>query len=176
MFTGRRLASNPNGMDVRFDLAKLVGSASAPVALIIATSIFLSNLTTKYDAMFAAARALFVEYRDDNHGHTRRRLLSTQLQLYGRRLRLLMAATETLTLSIVSFIGTVALTSISILVPTSLAWKVATAISLGAGLLLLGTAVLFEFVENRLARFALRADFDEFPELRQNRDGRRHAA
>jgi hypothetical protein len=50
-------------MPPNFDLTQFVGAASAPVALIIATSIFLSNLTTNWWSMSQIYRGLTSEYR-----------------------------------------------------------------------------------------------------------------
>ena len=50
-------------MNPNLDVAKFVGAASAPVALIIATAIFLSNLSTKWWAMSGMFRQLSGEYR-----------------------------------------------------------------------------------------------------------------
>src|SRR5436305_1808860 len=97
------------------DLAKLVGAASAPVALIIATSIFLSNLTARYTAMFTAARQLSSEFREKEGHDVRAESLRVQLGLYRRRLRLIMSATFWLAATIWCFIGTVLFTSVSVI-------------------------------------------------------------
>jgi hypothetical protein len=148
-----------------FDLATLVGAASAPVALIIATSIFLSNLTGKSGAMFAEARQLFGEYRERHPDDKRRHLVGEQLVSYGHRLNTLIWATFWLTNAILLFILTVFFTGLSIVVPDGPAWKIATTGSMFLGLLLLAIAVVMEMQENHLARRALYADFAEFDEL-----------
>jgi hypothetical protein len=147
------------------DLAKLVGAASAPVALIIATSIFLSNLTGKYGAMFAETRQLFGEYRDREGKDKRRHLVEAQLASYGRRLNTLIWATFWLTSAIVVFILTVVFTGVSVVLPDQQAWTIATAVSMFLGLMLLTVAVVMEMRENHLARRALNADYAEFEEL-----------
>jgi len=58
-------------MDPDFDISKFVGAASAPVALVIATAVFLSNLTTRWWAISGIFRQLTGEYRvmDREGGH-----------------------------------------------------------------------------------------------------------
>jgi hypothetical protein len=153
-------------MSTSIDLAKLVDTASAPVALIIASSICLGNLSGKYAAMFAAVRALFAEYRNPAIEERRRQIIRQQLPVYGRRLRMLMRATLWLGCSIGFFICTVVLTSISIVMPKSVFCQLLTAVSMFAGLVSLALAVFLELRENYLAKATLTADFDEFPELR----------
>ncbi|MCU1386294.1 MAG: hypothetical protein JWL71_4991 [Acidobacteria bacterium] len=152
-------------MGTSIDLAKLVGTASAPVALIIASSISLGTLSGKYAAMFSAVRPLFAEYRDPAIDERRRRIISEQLPIYGRRLRMLMQATLSLGCSVTFFIFTVLLTSVSVVMPTWLSWKLLTAFSMFAGLVSLGFAMILELRENHHAKAALAFDFDEFPEL-----------
>jgi len=151
-------------MNGDFDLAQLVGAASAPVALIIATSIFLSNLSGKYAALFAATHAHLSEYRDHDCPEPRRQLLTIQLRNRGRRLRTLIRAMFWLGLAILLFIGTVILTAVSVIYPMN-AVKLLTAISLLGGLLILALSVGMELGENHQASVALLGDYSEFPEL-----------
>jgi MFS family permease len=153
-------------MSTSIDLAKLVDTASAPVALIIASSIFLGNLSGKYSAMFAAVRSLFAEYRDSEIDERRRQIIREQLPGYGRRLRMLIQATLWLGCSIAFFICTVLLTSITIVIPRLVFGQLLTAVSMFAGLMSLAVAVCLELREAHQAKAALKLDFDEFPELR----------
>jgi hypothetical protein len=154
------------GMNGSIDLAKLVDTASAPVALIIASSICLGNLSGKYSAMFAAVRGLFAEYRDRSIDERRRQIIRDQLPGYGRQLRMLMQATLWLVCSIAFFIATVLLTSIGIVMPKAMFWQLLTAVSMFAGLVSLAVAMFLELRENHVAKAMLASDFDEFPELR----------
>jgi MFS family permease len=153
-------------MSTSIDLAKLVDTASAPVVLIIAASIVLGNLSGRYLAMFADVRSLFTEYRDPAIDQRRRQIIREQLPGYRRRLRMLIQATLWLGCAIAFFICTVLLTSMSIVMPTWVFWKLLTAASMVAGLMSLGVALFLEMRENHQARTALNLDFDEFPELR----------
>ena len=57
------------------------------------------------------------------------------------------------------------MTAVSVVLPDVTIWKLLTAASMIAGLLLLASSVVLELRENRQARFALLGDFAEFPEL-----------
>jgi polyferredoxin len=140
---------------MHLDVAKFVGAASAPVALIIATSIFLSNLTTKWWSMTGAFRSLTGEYRGAEIDGHRKDSVKRQLKLYDRRLRLLMRATLLLTLAIISFIFTVLFTGITTLFPNSAVLQVLTVGLSFAGLAFLASSVLAELIENSLGKQVL---------------------
>ena len=169
------LRSSPkNYMSQSFDIAKLVGAASAPVALIIATSIFLSNLTARFTAMFTAARQLTGEFRQDKDKHEpdkRSESLRVQLGLYHRRLRLIMKATFWLTMTIFAFIGTVLFTGISMALPDNPVWAIITAVLMVGGLLLLAACVGIEAWENHLGKNALDTEMAEFPSVQRSEGG-----
>jgi hypothetical protein len=152
-------------MPVNFDLAKLVGAASAPVALIIATSIFLSNLSGKYGALLAATHGRLAEFRQRAPDDQRRRLLTEQLRIDGQRLRTLIEATFWLGAAILLFIATVMVTAVSVVLPDASVWKVMTGASMFGGLLILALSVVLELRENHQSKFALLGDFAEFSEL-----------
>jgi hypothetical protein len=153
------------------DVAKLVGAASAPVALIIATSIFLSNLTARYTAMATTARQLTSEFREKEEHDERAESLRIQLGLYRRRLALIIKATFWLMLAILSFIGTVLFTSLSVVLPNNPAWPIITGSMMLAGLLILVYCVAVEGWENHLAKGALSTEMSEFPEVQRNEGG-----
>jgi hypothetical protein len=135
------------------DISRFVGAASAPVALIIATSIFLSNLTTKWWAMTGVYRALSGEYRGSHeHADSRSVNVRTQLECYSRRLALLMRATLLLTLAILAFILTVIFTGINMIFPKNPPLEYLTVAMSFCGLLLLATSVVAELVENEIGK------------------------
>lgn len=158
-------------MSQPLDVSKLVGAASAPVALIIATSIFLSNLTARFTAMVTTARQLASEFREKKERDTRAESLRVQLGLYHRRLRLIMRATFWLTMTICCFIGTVLFTSVSVAFKNSPVWPVVTGALMLAGLALLVYCVGLETFENHLAKDALGKEMSEFPEVQPNEGG-----
>src|SRR5438270_354328 len=124
------------------DVAKLVGAASAPVALIIASSIFVSNLGAKYALFAGAFRELSRELRETEDGNSlRAKSIREQLKMYSFRLRILMRATFWLAIAILCFILTVALTGVSVLLPQSQLWTLLTAIFSFAGMLILAATV-----------------------------------
>jgi len=74
------------------DVAKLVGAASAPVALIIASSIFLSNLRAKYALLSGAFREVSHELREkEDKDSLRGKSVNEQVKLYSGRLQILSA-------------------------------------------------------------------------------------
>ena len=137
------------------DLAKFVGAASAPVALIISASIFLSNLTAKYVPMFSQLRALTEECRKEPQHSDRAASIGEQIEIYRVRIRWLLRAVAFLTLSILGFIATVAFTSISMFFPNQPLYVWVTVGSMFAGLGLLAIAVIMESWENHLAKAML---------------------
>jgi len=140
------------------DLAKFVGAASAPVALIISTSIFLSNLTAKYVPMVSQLRSLTEEWRSDPEHQDRVASLDEQIGIYEARIRWVLRAVHSLTLSILSFINTVAFTSISMFFPNQPIFVGVTVASMFVGLTLLAVAVIIEMWENHLTKGLLRSE------------------
>jgi hypothetical protein len=137
----------------QLDVGKLVGAASAPVALIIATSIFLGNLGGKYAGMMAVFRDLSAQYRNTkDRSALRCRSIERQLALYSSRLRGLVRATFWLNLSIQAFMATVLFTSLGVIFPKSPIWTWVTGIFGLIGLLLLGYSGVLEMLENRRAQ------------------------
>jgi hypothetical protein len=153
-------------MAAQIDVAKLVGAASAPVALIIATSIFLSNLGAKYAMLGGNFREVSNEYRKaEDKGGLRAHSLQQQISLYSRRLRLLMKATFWLAISILCFIATVLFTSISVLMPSLSFWPWVTAVFSIVGMLILAGSVGLEMAENHCAKEGLVLETAEFPDV-----------
>lgn len=155
----------------QLDVGKLVGAASAPVALIIATSIFLGNLGGKYAAMMAVFRDLTHQLRESDEGRTaRRRSLEGQISLYSRRLRGLVRATFWLNLSIQSFILTVLFTSVGVVYPKSHVWTWITGAFGLLGLLLLGYSGAIEMLENHYAHEELTLETSDCTGLAGDRE------
>lgn len=152
-------------MQMQIDVPKLVGAASAPVALIIATSIFLGNLGGKYAMLAGTFRQISDEYRkskSEDKNSLRSRSLLEQLGIYSRQMRMLMQATLWLSISILCFIATVICTSISVLMPKIIAWTVLTAAFSFAGMLVLAASVIIEIMENNRAKNLLVLETAEF--------------
>ena len=155
----------------QLDVGKLVGAASAPVALIIATSICLGNLGAKYGMLAGIFRDCTREYRalEDREG-LRCRSLEHQMEHYSSRLRLLMRGTLWLTLAIHAFILTVVCTSIGVIFPKAPIWAWITGFFSFAGLFLLAGFVVIEMMENHRAKQALMLETAEFPDVLASRN------
>lgn len=159
-------------MQPQLDVGKLVGAASAPVALIIATSIFLGNLGGKYAAMMAVFRDLSGQYRNSKErGTLRRRSIERQIALYSSRLRGLVRATFWLNLSIQAFILTVLFTSVGVVFPKAQIWTWITGIFGAIGLLLLAYSGVLEMIQNHRAHQELSLETAEFPNALGGNDG-----
>jgi Protein of unknown function (DUF2721) len=158
-------------MGPQLDVGKVVGAASAPVALIIATSIFLSNLGAKYAMLAAVYRELLEEHgKISDTGELHAKRLHRQLQLYALRIRILMRATFWLTLAIQCFIFTVVLTGVGVIFPQSRIWTWSTVFFSFAGLFVLGASVVIEMYENHLARRTLMLYAAETPSILSRTD------
>src|ERR1700679_959434 len=96
------------------DFGKLVSVAQAPVSLVIATSIFLHMLTSRYVPLYDRLRALTDEYRNGPKSDARRKSIQRQLQLYVKRLKITQTASNALNLAVISYLGTVCISAASI--------------------------------------------------------------
>lgn len=145
-------------MDPNIDLAKFVGAASAPVALVIASCIYLGNLTTKYNSLFERTRTLSEELREKAEQEEaqepggRAESLQEQLRLYEQRINGTMKSTFSLNLAIICFVLTVALTAVNMLFPKNVPLVMSTALVMFAGLGLICAGVVIELWSNRLAK------------------------
>jgi hypothetical protein len=136
-------------MDPHFDLAKFVGAASAPVALIIATSIIVSNLGGRYAVLAGFFRGATAELRDAGGRDSPRAIgIVKELALLKRRLRLLILATTWLLSSIVMFTATVIFTGVAMLFPTIGFFTVMVVFFSFAGAAMLVVAVIIGIMEN----------------------------
>jgi hypothetical protein len=155
---------------MQIDLSKLVGAASAPVALIIATSIFLSNLSAKYGMLGESFRRAADQLRNfDDEPSLWSRSLTKQISLYSRRLQILIRATFWLAVSIICFVATVLFTSLGVLFPKSPIPTIITMVCCFAGLVILGICVALEMLENHCAKEALVLETAEFPDVLSSR-------
>jgi hypothetical protein len=136
-------------MDPHLDLAKFVGAASAPVALIIATSIILSNLGGRYAVLAGFFRGASAELRDaDVRKSPRPPDIVKELSLLKRRLRLLILATTWLFTSIIMFTATVIFTGVAMLLPRCGIFTILVVCFSFAGATMLVIAVVISILEN----------------------------
>jgi hypothetical protein len=154
----------------QLDVGKLVGAASAPVALIIAASICLGNLGAKYTMITGIFRECARECRSiADRDSIRCRSLERQIEHYSSRLRLLMRGTPMLMLAIHSFILTVVCTSIGVIFSKASIWTAITGFFSFAGLILLAGFGVIERLENHRAKHALMLETAEFPHVLASR-------
>ena len=147
------------------DLIRLVNVAQAPVSLVIATSIFLHMLTSRYVPMYDRLRALTDEYRKDPRDHSRQSSIQQQIRLYEKRIKATQAASVWLNVAVVCFLGTVCASATTIIYPQNVPLRLAGLISMALGILLLLIAIAYELYEDRFSRAALRIELSEFPEI-----------
>jgi hypothetical protein len=146
-------------MDPQFDLAKFVGAASAPVALIIATSIIVSNLGGRYALLAGFFRGATAELRDAGERDSPRASnIAKELAILKRRLRLLILATTWLLASIIMFTATVMFTGVAMLFPKVEIFTVFVVVFSFAGAAMLVVAVVIGIVENIASVRATRLD------------------
>jgi len=69
-----------------YKLTDLISSAGATIGVIIAGTIFLQFLSTKYTELFGRYSEMTSEYRGVTGDHVRHRPLQTQIQVYRSRL------------------------------------------------------------------------------------------
>jgi hypothetical protein len=147
------------------DIGKIVSVASAPVSLVIATSIFLHMLTSRYEAIYDRLRDLTDEYRKGAKDDQRRTSLREQISLYARRIRVTQAASRWLSIAVISFLVTVAASAFNIVYPSSFAVRLTGMFTLAFGIFLLTLSVVFELYEDHLTQTTLRTELSEFPEI-----------
>jgi hypothetical protein len=147
------------------DIGKVVSVAQAPVSLVIATSIFLHMLTSRYVPMYDRLRALTDEYRRNPEKDSRRSSIRQQISVYDKRIKALQKASMWLNWAVVCFLGTVGASGASIVYPEVTVLPLAGIATMAGGLLLILGAVGCELYENRLSSLALRTELFEFPEF-----------
>lgn len=145
-------------MDPKFDLAKLVGAASAPVALIIATCIYLGNLLNQYNTYFTQIKTLAQELRENPDQKERADSLREQLKLYEQRICGSMRAGFWLNIAILCFIGTVLFTGVAMLFPGNIPIMLFTTGLMFVGLVIVAYAIGIEVWSNRVAKPAIDTD------------------
>ncbi len=135
-----------------FKLSDLLGSAGATIGIIIAGTIFLQFLSTKYGELFARYRALTGEYRGRKADESRHDQLQPQIRTYRRRLRLMSWASWGAAVALLCFILAVLAGGLSVAYPDVRLFKGAGTLSLLLGLVLIGVAVFLELLESVMAR------------------------
>ena len=147
-----------------YKLTDLLSSAGATIGVIIAGTIFLQFLSTKYTELSGRFREMAGEYRGVSGEQDRHAPLRAQIQGYRRRLRLLNWASWLGAVALLFFLSAVMAGGFSLLYPPVRAIKAVGTFGLMAGLLLIAVAVFLELVESIVARKEIGdeiADFDD---------------
>lgn len=147
-----------------YKLTDLLSTAGATIGIIIAGTIFLQFINTKYMDLSGRYRDLASEYRGVPDEHGRHAPLRTLIQRYRRRLVLLNRASWLAAVALLCLLAAVLIGGLSILYPPVVAFKTAGTFGLMVGLLLIAVAVFMNLMESILARKEIGdeiADLDE---------------
>jgi hypothetical protein len=155
----------PYQLFMDFKLTDVVGAATATVALVIGSSIFLQILANKSTAIFERYRGLTGEYRAEQQNPERRNSLEDQITLYYWRCRLVRHATTALIIAVVAFVITIVVASFAVIFPNSVLLKVGGTALLVFGLVCVAIGAAFEFRENQLLGVAIGSELEDFPNL-----------
>jgi hypothetical protein len=146
-----------------FDLGKIVSTATATAALVIASAIFLGNESSKYAIVTGRLNELARELRDNTSGGVRRQSLRLQLDRVERRAQLIRQASAATQGAMLTFVLAILAASTSTAFPALAVAKLIGVLTLGLGLLLLIVAIVLEFRENALAKRELLAEIADLP-------------
>ncbi len=147
-----------------YKLTDLLSSAGATIGIIIAGTIFLQFINSRYMELSGRYRELASEYRGVPGEHGRHAPLRVLIQRYRRRLVLLNRASWLAAVALLCFLSAVLIGGLSMLFPPVLEFKAGGTFGLMAGLLLIGVSVFLNLVESIMARTEIGdeiADLDE---------------
>ncbi|MBY0230629.1 MAG: DUF2721 domain-containing protein [Gemmataceae bacterium] len=134
-----------------FKLTDLLGSAGATIGVIIAGTIFLQFMSSRFMELAGQHRELTKEYRGRKGDEARHGPLNDQIRQYQRRMRLINRAAQLAGLALLLLILAVLCGGASMLWPESQAILWTGAAALPAGLLLIACALVLHLVENAAA-------------------------
>ncbi len=148
----------------RYGLTELLGSAGATIGIIIAGTIFLQFVNTKYLELAGRYREMTGEYRGVPGEHGRHAPLRSQIQVYRRRLRLLNRSLGLAASALLCLLSAALCGGLSLIFPPVMLIRNAGTFALFAGLVLIGVAVAIDLWESLLARKEIEyeiADLDD---------------
>jgi hypothetical protein len=151
---------------MNIDLGKVVGTATATVALIIASSIFLQNLSTKYLALMGRLGQLTEEVRKSRPGGVRGASLRELIGTTEQQCQLVRVGSMYLEWAVLTFVITVVSASLSTAFPAVGAAKLIGGCSLVVGLVLLSISVVYEMRENWLSKALFRSEIADLDTTR----------
>ncbi len=135
-----------------YKLTDLLSSAGATIGIIIAGTIFLQFISTKYTELSGRYRQITGEYRGVHCEHNRHAPLRSQIWIYRRRLTLLNWASWLAALALICFLLSVIAGGLSLLYPPVVPIRTVGTAGLLVGLILIGVAVFLELAESILSR------------------------
>jgi FtsH-binding integral membrane protein len=147
-----------------YKLTDLLSTAGATIGVIIAGTIFLQFLSSKYNELSGRYRDLAGEYRGEKSGQPRYAPLRAQIRLYRRRLVLLNRASWLGAVALLCFLSALLSGWLSLVYPPSRVIKTVGMTGLFLGLLLMAAAVSLDLIERFLARHEIEeevADLDD---------------
>jgi hypothetical protein len=147
-----------------YKLTELLSSAGATIGVIIAGTIFLQFMSTKYSELCSRYRELAGEYRGRQPNEPRHVPLQSEIRLYRRRLRLMNRASGLAAMALMCFLVAVLAGGMSMLYPSLRLYKFIGTAGLFLGLILIAGAVSHELAEIILSRHELGdeiADLDD---------------
>jgi uncharacterized membrane protein YraQ (UPF0718 family) len=160
---GSHLSTPPSGGGGS-NLEEILSSAGATIGIIIAGTIFLQFLNTKYADLSGRYRELAIEYRGRHAEEPRHGPLRSEIRTYRERLRLMHRASILAAVALLFFLGVVLIGGIAMLLPAQGLLKWIGTGGLFLGLALIASAVLLELAELIMSRHELGeeiADLDD---------------
>lgn len=145
-----------------YKLSDLLSSAGATIGIIIAGTIFLQFLSTKYTELIGQLRVIASEYRGKPDDQPRHGPLQGQIRLYRRRLVLLNWAATLGAVALLSLLAAVLAGACSMVYPSLRAIKTVGTVGLVVGLIIITAAVALELAETIMARKEI---FEEIADL-----------
>jgi hypothetical protein len=145
-----------------YKLTDFLSTAAGTVGLIITAGIILGNLNRKYVAVCGSFRDLAEEYRSDEPSDSRRGNLQVLLSAYRRKFAFLNYATMLVCCTLVTFLLTVWLAGLSIMLPGVVIIRTIGTAGLIVGLALLGAAVALQLADTVIQRRAMGKEIADF--------------
>lgn len=145
-------------------LKDIAGTAGATVGLVIACSIYLQTLTSRFADTLNRYLTLCGERRGGQLSAERRRSVDAQIALNRGRCTDIQRATYLLGLGELSFLSTIVMASLSIVLPQVHTLAFVGSGTMGAGLLAIATAVVLDLRQQHVITEDLELESADLPE------------
>jgi uncharacterized protein DUF2721 len=160
---------------MEINLKDIGGTAGSSVSLIIACTIFLHQLITKFVSSADRLRVLTQEYREYSEDDARKASLADQITLYYHRTHWIRHALCTVAIGEFFFILVIIASCLSVLMPASNAVGIIGLVALFLGLAAIAVGTAIEIYENYYFKFVIDSELSDFPELPQKTDKEKDA-